>query len=331
MAKIVLGVGTAHTPLLSLDGEEWQSRANDDYRAEALNMSDGRWLSYDQLEAEVAGRYAGIATPAIFKEKSDRSQQALDRIADDLEAAAPDVILIVGDDQEELYSKGNMPAVALYYGDEIVTHEHDILSMETPPEWAAKVTQGWAVDAIHRFPGHREFALDLIRGLLDQQVDISVCGEVPNPEQAGFGHAYGFVLKRLMRSSIPVVPILLNTYYPPNVLAPARCVAVGRALRKAVEASPQDLRVAVVASGGLSHFVVDEDLDQKVLAAMRASRPDDLSAIPREALNAGSSEILNWILTAGAIEHLPCKWAEYVPVQRTPAGTGVGMGFAVWE
>jgi hypothetical protein len=223
-----------------------------------------------------------------------------------------------------------MPAVALYYGDEIVTHEHDILSMPSPPEWAAKVTRGWAVDAIHRFPGHREFALDLVKGLLEDSVDIAVCGEVPDPKKAGFGHAYGFVIKRLMRKSIPVVPILLNTYYPPNVLSPARCVAVGRALRRAVEASSHDLRVAVVASGGLSHFVVDEELDHKVLDAMRASRPQDLNSIPREALNAGSSEILNWVLTAGAIEHLPCRWAEYVPVQRTPAGTGIGMGFAVW-
>lgn len=331
MAKIVLGVGTSHTPLLSLDGDEWQSRANDDYKNQKLNMSDGRWLTYGELEAEVAGRYADMAMPAHFVEKSNRSQRALDRIADDLEAAKPDVIVIVGDDQEELYSKANMPAVALYYGDEIVTHEHEILSMQSPPAWAAKVTQGWAVDAVHRFPGHPRFALDMIAGLLANDVDIAVCGEVPNPKEAGFGHAYGFVIKRLMRTSIPVVPILLNTYYPPNVLSPSRCVAVGRALRKAIEASPLDLRVAVVASGGLSHFVVDEDLDRRVLDAMKRSSPEDLSMIPREALNAGSSEILNWIMTAGAIEHLQCQWAEYVPVQRTPAGTGVGMGFAVWR
>lgn len=331
MAEIVIGVGTSHTPLLSLDGDEWQSRASDDFRNKNLNLSDGRWVTYDELDLEVGGRYADIAVPAVFREKSDRSQAALDRIADDIEAAAPDVVIIVGDDQEELYSKANMPAVALYYGDEIVTHEHELLSLSSPPSWAAKVTEGWAVDAIHRFPAHRAFALELIEGLLANDVDIAVCGEVEDPTKAGFGHAYGFVIKRLMKKPLPVIPVLLNTYYPPNVLTPARCVAVGRALRKAVEASPSDLRVAVVASGGLSHFVVDEDLDGMVMDAMRRSAPSELSAIPRAALNAGSSEILNWVLTAGAIEHLGCQWSEYVPVQRTPAGTGVGMGFAVWR
>lgn len=330
MASIVLGVGTSHTPLLALDGEEWESRARDDFSNKRLNMSDGRWVTYDELAVETGNRYADVATEETFVRKSNESQAALTRIADELEAANVDVIVIIGDDQDELYSKENMPAVAVFYGDELVTHEHEVLAMETPPAWAEKVTKGWAVDAMHRFPGHREFALDLIDGLLERDVDIAACGVVSNPEVAGFGHAYGFVLKRLVRKPTPVVPILLNTYFPPNVLSPRRCIAVGRALAEATKASKQDLRVAIVASGGLSHFVVDEELDHEVLTAMRAGKPDDLANLPREALNAGSSEILNWIMAAGAVEHLAHRWTEYVPVQRTPAGTGVGMAFAVW-
>ena len=55
-----------------------------------------------------------------------------------------------------------------------------------------------------------------------------------------------------------------------------------------------------------------------------------LGSIPRRALNLGSSEILNWIILYGVVEDLTPSWNEYIPVQRTPAGTGIGLGFATW-
>ena len=65
-----------------------------------------------------------------------------------------------------------------------------------------------------------------------------------------------------------MVPLLLNTYYPPNVPTAARCHDIGRALRRVLDADTSDLRVAIVASGGLSHFVVDEELDRRVMRAL---------------------------------------------------------------
>jgi OH-DDVA oxygenase len=76
--------------------------------------------------------------------------------------------------------------------------------------------------------------------------------------------------------------------------------------------------------------VVDEDLDRGVLGALERNDADYLCSIPREALLSGSSEILNWVLTAGAVADLPLKWKEYHPLYRTAAGTGVGAGFAAW-
>ena len=131
--------------------------------------------------------------------------------------------------------------------------------------------------------------------------------------------------------TFPVLPILLNTYSPPNVPSAARCFDVGQAIRQVVEASPASLRVAIIASGGLSHFVVDEPLDRGVLAAIEARDAQALRAIPRCALNSGSSEILNWVMTAGAMHGTPVQSVEYHPLQRTPAGTGVGAGFVVWR
>jgi hypothetical protein len=199
------------------------------------------------------------------------------------------------------------------------------------PAWADKVTKGWAVDDTHRFPGAHAFGLQVIEQLLERDVDVGACGEVADPDKAGFGYAFGFIALRLFRKPTPMLPILLNTYYPPNVMSARRCYDVGRALASAIEAVPGDLRVAVVASGGLSHFVVDEDLDRKVLGAIETKDAGALRGLPRPALNAGSSEILNWVVTAGALEKVPVKWLEYVPLQRTPAGTGVGAAFTCWR
>jgi hypothetical protein len=163
-------------------------------------------------------------------------------------------------------------------------------------------------------------------------VDLGVANAVPDPDKAGFGHAFGFPAERLFGGKeIPMVPVMLNTYYPPNVLSPARCHDIGRKLRAAIEASPEDLRVAVLASGGLSHFVVEDEIDRQLLEGLADPEGAALRALPREALLEGSSEILNWILTAGAVSHLPLAWSAYEPIRRTPAGTGIGCGFAIWQ
>ncbi len=94
---------------------------------------------------------------------------------------------------------------------------------------------------------------------------------------------------------------------------------------------PSRERVGIIASGGLSHFTVDEDLDRSVLQACRTGDGEALGSIPLAKLNSGNSEIRNWIVMAGAAGGLECEWQEYVPLYRTPAGTGCGMAFAAWK
>ena len=74
---------------------------------------------------------------------------------------------------------------------------------------------------------------------------------------------------------------------------------------------------ASLASGGLSHFLVDEDFDRAILKACADKDAKFLQTLPRNKLNAGSSEILNWVALAGAVEHLDLNWFEYVPGYRT--------------
>lgn len=330
MAKIVLGIGTSHTPLLTLGGERWAERAADDFKNQKLNLSDGRWVTYDQLAKEVDNRYASVCTTEQFLQKSKICQEALDRLAQELNAATPDVVVVIGDDQDELFSLSNMPSVSIFYGKDIVTHPREI--KESSPSWLPTVAEGYAQDDAHVFEGAPEFARDLIRNLIDRHVDIGAAAKVDDSRIAGFGHAYGFIAKRLFgERQIPMVPVLLNTYFPPNVLTPARCHDIGRLLRAAIEQHPSDLRVAIIASGGLSHFIVDEKLDRTVTNAVATDDCVVLRSLPTSALNAGSSEILNWVMAAGALEGLQNRWMEYQPLYRTPAGTGIGAAFTVWS
>jgi 3-O-methylgallate 3,4-dioxygenase len=108
-------------------------------------------------------------------------------------------------------------------------------------------------------------------------------------------------------------------------------VRLGKALKELIEGYPEDLRIGVLASGGLSHFVVDEPLDRAVIDALRRKDLDSLAGLDPRRLKAGSSEIRNWIVVASAAAHLDLGWISYTPSYRTPAGTGIGLGFASWS
>lgn len=328
MARIVIGLGSSHTPLLTLPAKDWIHRSAADYANPSLNLSDGRFVTYEELKGEAGEHYAEAATAAVLERKAATCQAALDRLVKALDDAAPDVAIIVGDDQRELFSPANQPMIAIYHGETAPTS--DAYGAADLPEWVRTVGAGYMMDEVHAVPCASEVAWGIIEGLVDQDIDVATCASVPEGSKAAFGHAFGFIVKRLFQGRrIPIVPVLLNTYYPPNVPSAGRCHDFGRALRKAIEAYPADLRIAVIASGGLSHFVVDEALDQRVLAGL-ADHGAALKGLPRGALHSGSSEILNWVMTAAAVEHLELVWTAYEPIYRTPAGTGIGVAAAVW-
>ncbi len=330
MARIVLGLGLSHTPLLVLGPERWAERSEDDFVSKRLFFADGRNVSYDTIVAERGEPYMREATLENFTRQYDDAQAALDRLADEIEAAAPDVVLIVGDDQGELFAKDTMPAFAIYHGKDVVTHPWQNLDAE--PNWRIPVTVGYMMDDAHVIPGHAELGEHLIRGLIARDVDVGMASAVPEPEKRGFGHAYGFVVDRLFRGrEIPIVPLLLNTYFPPSTPRPARCYDIGLKIAEALAEYPDDLKVCVVASGGLSHFVTDADLDMRVIKGLFADDREVLAGIPESSLFSGSSEIRNWLMVGGIVSGMKPAWYEYFPVYRTPAGTGVGLGFAAWH
>src|SRR5437867_13167643 len=124
-----------------------------------------------------------------------------------------------------------------------------------------------------------------------------------------------------------------NTCYLPNQPTPRRCVALGEAIASAVTEWTEPATVAIVASGGLSHFVVDEELDRTLLGALERNDLAALGSIPRHRLHSAGSEARNWVTLGGAMHRVNLKMEllDYVPVYRTPAATGGGWAFVRWR
>src|ERR1044072_1444703 len=121
MAKIVLGIGTSHTPLLSLPPEMWPEYAKGDERNAELSFPpNGYVMPFDRaaewLKSEGRSKYTG---PEPFKEQSARFKKALDTLATTLQEAEPDITVIISDDQDEWFYEHNMPRFAVYWGDSV--------------------------------------------------------------------------------------------------------------------------------------------------------------------------------------------------------------------
>jgi hypothetical protein len=319
--------------MLVSDSALWEKRARDDVNHPGLYDRTGKLRTYHELAEEAGGRFAAVATLENFNASATAAQAALDRLAADLAEANVDVVIVVGDDQLELFNFANMPAFAVFYGEKLITHYID--DEEYPgmdEQFLEAMRKGYGMDGRYELNGQPEFARELIRYLVKAGLDVAACGDLAKNGSAGFGHAYGFIYERLMlQRKLPMIPVMVNAFYPPNQPTPARCYELGRAIRAAIEANPRDLRVAIVASGGLSHFVTNEQLDHTIFEALQAGDGETLKRLPEELLNSGSGEIRNWLTVAGAVEGMPLAWHKYLPVYRSQAGTGVGMGFACWS
>ena len=83
------------------------------------------------------------------------------------------------------------------------------------------------------------------------------------PRRFGLPHAFAFPIVRWFGDQQPkIVPITINTCYPPNWISAHRAYDLGVAVRKAVDSWETDQTIAFATSGGLSHFVVDEEFDR---------------------------------------------------------------------
>lgn len=338
MAKMVQGIGMSHSPMMAADGQFWLEFAKGDHSHKSLFDESGKHVTYEELRAQRQGIHKESALQANMIDLHQGMVRSFERLKGDVAAVKPDAMVVVSNDHDgEWFDKWNIPSLGIYMDDVIVSsnieerirHRGGKAPLKHLPEAHDRMAKGMGMDKKNEWPGSESVAVHLIRQLTERGFDVAALRRIPEPTYNGHGHGFGMVVEELMEPDglIPMVPVYLNIW-PPNVMPLSRCYDFGLAIRSAVECLPGDLRVAVVASGGLSHFVTDRDLDLQVMTALRNRSKDDLLALPPHRLHAGSSEIRNWIVLAAACEHLQLRWDNYLPVFRTESGTGIGMGFA---
>lgn len=330
MAKIVLGLGTSHGPMLSTPPEQWDLRVPFDV-ANRHPFRDGVY-SFDELVAlrkdENLQREIGVD---VWRTRHAQCRAAIERSAEIFAAARPDVAVIVGNDQMECFSDTLIPAFGVMYGETIVNSEYDATKMANLPVGVAVSVPGHIPPGGATYAAQPALAQHIVARAMDEPFDVAALKRMPGDETP---HAYGFVFRQIMRDRpVPTVPVFVNTFYPPNQPKVERCVAFGRFLRRAIESWDSDARVAILCSGGLTHFVVDEALDQAFFTAMRERRIEDMARFGEHTFQAGTSELKNWIPVAAAMADLDVdpEIVDYVPCYRSLAGTGNAMGFVAWR
>jgi Catalytic LigB subunit of aromatic ring-opening dioxygenase len=327
MAKLAAAFGSSHSVMLTATLEDWLTR----FRESDLRMPyydhAGNPCTFADVLARAPADAAERIAPAAITERFEAVQAAMGRLRDEIASARLDALVIVGDDQHELFHDQHMPSIGIYHGPTIRNAPRGPVA---PDDWYRRAQMGRLEDGCEaHYPCHQPFALHLIAGLIAREFDVSAVAGLADGQYEG--HAYSFVHRKYLQGTgLPIVPIFLNTYNPPNQPLPRRCVRLGAALRELVARYPGDLRVGLLASGGLSHFVVEEALDRAVIDALRRKDVEFLAGLDPRRLKAGSSEIRNWIAVGAAAVDLDLTWISYTPAYRTPALTGTGLAFARW-
>ncbi len=299
MAQIVGCVAMSHGPQLLASPDKWETFPN---RTKGpFNPKPGL---DDELSAEA------------MQEKAERCDRAITILRDKLALWSPDTIVILGDDQEENILFDNMPPFTIFIGEEADATLRFRYFGDDP------------TDQMTRYKVDHPLALELLHGMMEKNFDPSWSKETRY--EAGLGHAFGRVLHFLMpQADRPIVPLMINTYFPPAPSA-KRCFEFGVALGAVLRETDISNRIAIIASGGLSHTKIDEKFDHAFIDAIERRDESFLMSIPSDILTGGTSEILNWIVVAGAMTK-PGASVDYVPCYRTRDGVGCAMGFAAWE
>jgi aromatic ring-opening dioxygenase catalytic subunit (LigB family) len=236
----------------------------------------------------------------MFTRPPDENPQQLDLAAAGmrelgkvLDETKPDVILFLGSDHVETFSVTCVPTFAIIAGSIAVA------------KFAGR---------IFHWPVHRDMAEDLLNKLV---VDHSF--DVAYSEDAELGHAFAVPFEYVLGGrNIPIVPFFTNVYVPP-LPTPARCAALGKAIADIIKGRKE--RVAIVASGGMSHFPgtrkylhPEFDFDRWLVAQFEMGNTDALLNMTGTQLDeVGNTEMLTWAGMFGAIGRQQGQLIDYIP------------------
>jgi 2,3-dihydroxyphenylpropionate 1,2-dioxygenase len=249
---------------------------------------------------EIVAAVGTCHTPYMFTRPPDENPQQLDQagaamreLGKVLDETRPDAILFFGSDHVETFSVTCVPTFAIIAGSRAMA------------KFAGRE---------HTLPVDRDLAEDILNKLVvDHNFDMAYS------EDAELGHAFSIPFEYVIGGrNIPVVPFFTNVYMPP-LPTPRRCAALGRAVAEIVRGRKE--RVAVIASGGMSHFPgtrkylhPEFDFDRWLVAQFETGNADALLNMTGTQLDeVGNTEMLNWATMFGAIGPQEGELIDYIP------------------
>jgi aromatic ring-opening dioxygenase catalytic subunit (LigB family) len=271
--------------------------------------------------ASLVGAFAASHGPLIVREWEAvpaedklRLTAAFRELGKRLDAAKPDVLVTVSPDHWSNFFLDNIPAVCIGLGD----------ANEGPPE-------PWMKAFPHReIAGHAAFGLHLAQTALEKGFEPSFSHRLK------LDHGICIPLWRMELRTMPrVVPMIVNSIEPP-LPSLARCYQWGVLLSEAIKTYPDPLRIAILATGGLSHSIgeptmgaIYEDFDRETIRLFSSGDKALLSYLEEKlpTHGNGSEEVRNWLVAHGAAGGRGFELVDYLPV---PAVI-VGCGFAAWR
>jgi len=251
---------------------------------------------------------------AAPKDYQELTLRATDEMRRRLSDARPDVIVAFSNDHLLNWPINNTPEYTVGIGAEHVG----------PADW---YDQWLALDK-YRIPGHPALARFLVNEAARRRLALAYLREMQ------FDDGFSVPMHYLNPDNrIPLVPVAMNCTVPP-IPTPERAYQIGTTLRETLRAYPGQERIAVLATGGLSHepggpryFYVDEEFDHRFLELLAKG---DHEALLREctldrmeeAGSGGTAELLAWVLVL-AFTSGPADVLAYMPAIAWRSGTGM--------
>jgi hypothetical protein len=334
MANIVLAMATTHGPQLHTSVEQWALRV----KADRARKHPFRRRMYGFDELVEMRRDEGLAEKSsdeAMARSHRRCQAGMAALAAKWSEIKPDIAVILGNDQNEMFETEQLnPAFTVFCGERIPNYLQSEERRKDLPPGVAEGEHGHATEEYTEYAGVPDLALRIVETLVADDFDVAVSRTWPRNARNGAAHALGHIYRQVMLDKVvPNVPIIQNTFFPPNQPSARRAYAFGRSIKKAIDSWPSDRTVAVFGSGGMSHFVIDEQFDRAFVEGLAKKDKDFLTSIPLADLQSGTSELKSWITLAGVLDDVGCTMhqIDYVPCYRSAAGTGTANGFYWWE
>ncbi len=244
-------------------------------------------------------------------QQADRFYAGAEKVRRALEAAKPDVIVLICNEHFVNFYLNNMPAICVGTGQ----------SHFGPVE-----PEGWLGIPKRRIPGHPALAGALVREALSSGFDLSFA------EELALDHGSMVPLYLVdPETRIPVVPIIVNNVAEPMPL-PGRIYQLGTLLRRVVAGRPKGESVAILGTGGLSHWVgtpeqgrIHVGFDESFLELAAQGKGSELARWSPEEIGKGGNgahEVRNWIGVMGAFPEVKAEVVAYEPVVQWATGCG---------